>query len=165
MKHHPRFEQWRIGPAWNSHDEAIWNTGKITLSRGEYWFFLMNSLEEGHKKVCIIINKMGKNHWHNKNKIRYEYISDREWRNNTQVWYYLGDKVETLFEGMSTTTLGDNRIESVHPDGWKVKAWGTFPNYRFSIHKGEEEIGPTTSRCALGRVSPRTGTPSARSTG
>ncbi len=141
MKTHPRFEHWRVGPAWQSHDEAIWGTGRITFTRGEYWFFLFNSYEEGHKKVCVIINKMGKKHWHNKQKITYEEISDTEWRNNTQVWYYLGDKVETLFEGMSTTRLLDHRIESEHPSGYRVAAWGDFPNYTLSIHKGDEEIG------------------------
>jgi hypothetical protein len=141
MKTHPWFENWRIGPPWDTHDQAIWGTGRITFTRGEYWFFLFNSYEEGHKKVCVIFNKMGKKHWHNKQAIRYEYISDSEWRNNTQVWYYLGDKVETLFEGMSTTRLLDNRIESEHPDGFKVAAWGEFPNYNLTIRKGDEEIG------------------------
>jgi hypothetical protein len=146
MKHHPRFEHWRVGPPWSSHDEANWNTGKMTFTRGEYWFYLLNSYEEGHKKVCIIINKMGKKHWHNRHWIRYEHISDTEWRNNTQVWYYLGDKVETLFEGMSTTRLLDHRIESEHPDGYKVAVWGTFPNYNMSIHRGDEEIGTFEAR-------------------
>ena len=142
MKTHPWFEQWRVGPEWASHDEAIWNTGRVTLSRGEYWFFLFNSLQDQHKKVHVLINKLGKRHWHNKQLIRYERVSDTEWRNNSTVWYYLGGEVRELFTGMAHSRLvPPNRIETEHPSGFRVAAWGSFPDYSLTIHRGDEEIG------------------------
>ncbi len=141
MKTHPWFENWRIGPEWATHDEAFWSTRRVTLSRGEYWFFLFNNLRDEHKKVSVLINKLGKRHWHNKHWVTYERLSDTEWRNNSTVWYYLGDGVKELFTGMSHSRLLDHRIESEHPKGYRIAAWGEFPNYNVTIHRGAEELG------------------------
>ncbi len=141
MKYHPWFENWRIGPEWTDHDSAFWSTGRITVTRGEYWFFLFNNLTEESRKVQVLFQKLGKKHWFNKKRIRHEHISDSSWRNNTLVWYYMGGELKELFSGMSTTTVGDHRLESEHPEGYRVVAWGDFPNYRLSIHRGDEELG------------------------
>ena len=143
MKEHPWFENWRIGPEWTSHEQGFWNTGKITFTRGEYWFFLFNSLGEQHKKCMVLINKLGKRHWQNKQRITYEPLSPGhdEWRNNSSVWYYLGGEVKELFMGMSTTRLKGNRLESEHQSGYRLSFTGEFPNYTLTINKGAEEVG------------------------